>query len=70
MRKLYLLMTLLLTVAFTGSAATFVDDLTATGLELPGSYGIVEGKSFTSGTVYSAVATTNGNSIQIRSDCW
>ena len=68
MRKLYLLMTLLLTVAFTGSAATFVDDLTATGLELPGSYGIVEGKSFTSGTVYSAVATTNGNSIQIRSD--
>ncbi len=67
MKKLYLLLTLLL-VAFVSRAETVVDDLTATGLKLPGSYGIVEGKSFTSGTLYSAVATTNGNSIQIRSN--
>lgn len=69
MRKFYLLMTLLLTVAFTGSAATFVDDLTATGLELPNSYGFVKGKTFTSATEYAAYAmksTANGNSIQIN----
>ena len=42
MRKFYLLMTLLLTVAFTGSAATSVDDLTADRLGLGTSYGFFE----------------------------
>lgn len=61
MRKFYLLMTLLLTVAFTGSAATFVDDLTATRLGLTGSYGFaesnnVESNDFPSATVYAAYA--------------
>ena len=49
-------MTLLLTVAFTGSAATPVDDLTAKGLELSGSYGFVKDKTFPSATVYAAYA--------------
>ena len=69
MRKFYLLMTLLLTVAFTGSAATFVDDLTATRLGLGTSYGFVKDKTFPSATVYAAYAmksTANGNSIQIN----
>ena len=67
MKKFYLLFTLLL-VAFVSRAEIVVDNLTATDLGLPGSYGIVEGKSFTSGTVYSAVGMTNGNYIQIKSD--
>ena len=61
MRKFYLLMTLLLTVAFTGSSATFVDDLTATGLGLGTSYGFaesnnVESNNITSATKYAAYA--------------
>lgn len=61
MRKLYLLMTLLLTVAFTGSAATSVDELTADRLGLGTSYGFfesnnVESNNFPSATVYAAYA--------------
>lgn len=69
MKKFYLFMTLLLTVAFTGAADTVVDNLTADGLELSGSYGFVKDKTFPSATVYAAYAmksTANGNSIQIN----
>lgn len=64
-------MTLLLTVAFTGAADTVVDDLTATGLGLSGTYNFVEGKTFTSETQYAAFAmksTANyGGCIQTNS---
>ena len=69
MKKFYLLLTLLL-VAFVSRAEIVVDDLTADGLRLGlNSYGFVEGKTFTSGTVYSAVAMksadTYNSSLQL-----
>lgn len=72
MKKFYLFMTLLLTVAFTGAADTVVDNLTATGLGLgTGSYCFVEGKTFTSTTKYAAIAMKSAedynSSLQLTS---
>ncbi|MBR1787960.1 MAG: endonuclease [Bacteroidaceae bacterium] len=56
-------------VESSGTGSTTEDELTATVLDLPSSYGDVSGKTATSGTVYAANGMTNTSKdyIQMRS---